>query len=64
MTLPPDVPLAVVVVHLVALAALLTRAVMTSWQRLVLLRQNRRDAPDPAPAPPLPRPRSQFASGD
>jgi hypothetical protein len=64
MALPPDVPLAVVIVHLLALAALLTRAVLTNWQRLMLLRQNRPEVPDPTLASPVPSPRSQFASGD
>lgn len=40
MTLIPDVPLVVVVVHVVALVSLLAHALVTNWQRLALLRQN------------------------
>ncbi len=46
MTLIPDVPVVVIVVHLVALAALLAHALLTNWQRLTLLRQNGIDLKD------------------
>lgn len=46
MTLIPDVPLVVVVVHVAALVALLTHTVVANRQRLVLLRQNRSDVHD------------------
>ena len=46
MTLLPDVPLVVVIAHVVALAALLVHGLVTSWQRLALLRQNVADLQD------------------
>ena len=46
MTLPPDVPVVVVVVHLSALAFLVARTVISNQQRLALLRENRTDLPD------------------
>jgi len=44
MTLIPDVPLVIVVIHFAALGVLLTRAIISSRQRIMLLRQNRLDA--------------------
>jgi phosphoribosylcarboxyaminoimidazole (NCAIR) mutase len=46
MPFPPDVPVAIVVIHLAALAALLTHTVVSNHQRLLLLRQNRADVQD------------------
>ena len=40
MTLIPDVPVVVLGFHIVALVTLLTHGLITSWQRLMLLRQN------------------------
>lgn len=46
MTLLPDVPVVVVVVHLSALAVLVARTVISKQQRLALLRENRIDLSD------------------
>lgn len=46
MTLLPDVPVVVVVVHLSALAFLVARTVISNQQRLALLRENRIDLSD------------------
>lgn len=46
MTLLPDVPLVVVIAHVVALAALLAHGLVTNWQRLTLLRQNSLESQD------------------
>lgn len=47
MTLFPDVPIAVVLVHLLALAVLLIHLAVTRLRRFVLLRQSR-NLPDPS----------------
>lgn len=41
----PDVPVAVVVVHLLALTALLGHTAVINLRRLVLIRQSRQNAP-------------------
>jgi hypothetical protein len=41
----PDVPMAVVVVHLLGLLALLGHTTVISLRRLVLIRQSRQSAP-------------------
>lgn len=46
MTLIPDVPVVVVVVHLSALALLIARTFISNRRRLTLLRENRAE-PDP-----------------
>ncbi len=47
MTLFPDVPVAVILVHLLALVVLLTHVAVTRLRRFVLLRQSR-NLPDPS----------------
>ena len=46
MTLIPDVPVVIVVVHLSALALLVARTYLSNRRRLALLRENRVDLSD------------------